>query len=347
MPSDFAAVTARLRSVLSTLHKVLIWRRIAGMVRLPGWLREEGALKALWNSPRVGVPLWSACGVLTLCWFFWVPHPGYAIGALALVAGIMSVREIKTMGKICWISLLIALLLTEFHAIDKDRAENQEQQKKFFDAQKQGFGQIASQASTNFAATTSSLKAAIEGLSLNIKIANQTLQQTQPYADLQYKNLSLGGKEGPNPAIPLPAFVPGRSYHLYVLFNNAGAETGVLRAFLGKTYMAKPFDLAAESALTKKFETDWVGRTIRPPATFSPGSNGLTEMVTDPLSDADIADIMAGRKALYYLLRFKFSDKQGVWFSDYCFGIQNPGQYFGLSWPCAVHNRTRYQPKEQ
>jgi uncharacterized membrane protein len=119
---------------------------------LKEWIKEEGAIKELWNSRKVGVPLWIAFGCLTLYWRFHVPPPGYAIGALAVVAGIMSVRDIRTLAKILWVVLLIFLLLTEFRAIGKDRAENQEQQKKFFDTQRQGFSQIASQANTKFAA---------------------------------------------------------------------------------------------------------------------------------------------------------------------------------------------------
>ena len=315
------------------------------MARFRDWIKEENAINGLWNSRWVGTPIWIAFGLLTLYWRYCMPPPGYAIGALAVVAGIMSVREMKTLARVSWVFLLVCLLLTEFHAIDNDRAENQEQQKKFFDTQQQGFSQIASQASANFAATTADLKTAIEGLSLNIKIANQTLQQTLPHADLQYKTISLGEREGPNPFAPVPAFIPGRSYHLYVLFNNAGTETGTLKSFLGKTYVAKPLDMTEEKSLSRRFEADWKARQIPSSAMFTPGEDGFSEMRTDPLSDTDVADVLAGRKALYYLLRIEFSDKQGTWFSDYCFGIQNPGEYLGLSWPCWVHNQTRYRPK--
>src|SRR5580704_2891714 len=92
--------------------------RIVDMARLNVWIKEEGAIKDLWNSSKVGVPLWFAFGFLTLYWHYRMPPPGYAIGALAVVAGIMSVREMKTPAKVLWIVLLILMLLTEFRAID-------------------------------------------------------------------------------------------------------------------------------------------------------------------------------------------------------------------------------------
>lgn len=152
------------------------------MDRFRQWLNEEGAIKDLWNSHWIGVPLWIAFGSLTLYWFYCVPPPGYAIGALAVLAGIMSVREMKTLAKISWVFLLICLLIMEFRAIDKDRADNEQKQREFFASQKSGFSSIATQASSNFEATTSGLKTAINGL-------NGVLETTQGVASVAKKNL--------------------------------------------------------------------------------------------------------------------------------------------------------------
>src|ERR1700733_4519024 len=143
---------------------------------------ENGWFSNKWNSPWFGVPLWSAAAFLTSWWLFHLPSPGKAIGALAVVAGIMSVRNMKVLGKISWVILLICMLITEFRAIDKDRSDNDEKQKTFFDAQKLGFQGIADQAKANFSDTTEGLTAAIDGL-------KAVLVTTQEVANVANKNL--------------------------------------------------------------------------------------------------------------------------------------------------------------
>lgn len=125
-------------------------------------LFEEGEkVKEIWNSPWMGIPLWVSAAGCVLYWQYRVPAPGYAIGALAVVAGIMSVREIKIAGKISWVVLLVCLLITEFRAIDKDRADNQSQQKTFFAEQREGFHQIEEQANKDFSVTAKGLEGII------------------------------------------------------------------------------------------------------------------------------------------------------------------------------------------
>lgn len=99
--------------------------------------------KTYWNSPWVGIPLWISAAICVAYWRNHTPAPGYAIGALGVVAGVMSVREINVMGKITWVAILVCLLITEFRAIDKDRADNEQKQKEFFEEQKTGFNKIA------------------------------------------------------------------------------------------------------------------------------------------------------------------------------------------------------------
>jgi hypothetical protein len=164
---------------------------------------KDGPVFRKWNSPWFGVPLWSVSACVCLLWYFHTPSPGKAIGALAVVAGIMSVREMKVLGKILWVALLVFLLVTEFHAIDKDRAENEESQRKFFEAQQQGFEQTAQQAAQNFAATTKSLTTSITGL-------DTVLRTTQQVANLSKVNLLsiTGGSSFPF-IIPDIAIVSG------------------------------------------------------------------------------------------------------------------------------------------
>ena len=131
------------------------------MKTLAAFLNGSGAAKKYWNSPWVGVPLWLIVAALACFWLFNVPPPGYSVGFLAVVAGIMSVRDMKTLGKIMWVVLLVCLLVTEFQAIGKDRAENERKQKEFFEAQRLGFQEVASQANRNFDVTAKRLETVI------------------------------------------------------------------------------------------------------------------------------------------------------------------------------------------
>jgi hypothetical protein len=213
--------------------------------RIRYWTRRTfkkgGKFERVWNSTYTGCPLWIISAVFCLRWtFFHVPPPGYSIGALAVVAGLMSVREMKVLGKITWVVLLICLLITEFRAINKDRAENERQQREFFEEQKAGFTGIATQASNNFAGTTAGLTTAINGL-------KGVLNTTEGVARLSRENLEELSGAGAHPCVvPQPA--PNGSAIPLVIWNRGkhvltGVEVRLLSSqeFLdGHSILYKP-----------------------------------------------------------------------------------------------------------
>lgn len=314
------------------------------MARFVGWMKKEDAIKGLWNSRKIGVSLWIAFGILTLYWRFCVPPPGYAIGALAVVAGIMSVREMSTLAKVSWVVLLICLLLTEFTAIDKDRADNQEQQRKFFEAQKKGFQGIATQAQSNFATTTGGLKAAIEGLDANIKVATQTFQQTRPHADVRLLEYELDG----DPLIPFKA----KSIHQFLFyFNNPGTESARIYKKFGGMYIGKPNASDAEKAISRAFETDWDKSPAAPRSQFMPTVISLAPLApfwaTEGVSftENDVARLNKG-ETLYLVRRIEYSDSLGRWYTDVC-GYMEPRSFDHpdqriANHPCSVLVNPRY-----
>jgi hypothetical protein len=140
--------------------------------------------KKIWNSHYTGILLW--LGFFAL-WIHWHPYshlttPGKAIGVIAIVAGIMSVRDMEALAKATWVLLLIVFLFIEFRAIDKDHYANEEAQKIFFDEQRRGFEKVTGQAGKNFRDTAGGLTAAIAGIKSTLETANKTLIQTQPRA---------------------------------------------------------------------------------------------------------------------------------------------------------------------
>ena len=195
----------------------------------------------------MGVPLWVTWTCYAVYWLYHLPVPGYAIGALATVAGIMSVREIRTLGKICWVLLLILLLNVEFKAIDKDRAQNHEQQIKFFDAQKEGFSNIAG------------------GLQETIRDLKQTLLQTSPRALFGKPYVDWGHVE----------IGPGTQFHYNVTMTNVGNDVAQHVDFFSQIYFGKPDDAGTQRKLGTRFNKDWQSHKTVMPSDIPPGSMRL------------------------------------------------------------------------
>lgn len=127
-------------------------------MRIHEYFEKDGPVLRWWNSPRFGAPLWLASAGLLIFWHFQIPPPGYAIGAVGVVAGIMSVRDMKVLGRIGWILLLVLLLVTEFRAIDKDRADSAREFAAQRKEQDDKFQNVLGVQNKDFAATAQSLE---------------------------------------------------------------------------------------------------------------------------------------------------------------------------------------------
>jgi hypothetical protein len=306
------------------------------------WLIKSGPVARIWKSPWIGVPLWLIAAYFTVRWYFAPPGVGKAIGTLAVVAGIMSVRDIEVIGKISWVVLLICMLVTEFRAIDKDGELRDRKQAEFFDSQKQGFDKTGEGLQT----AINGLKTAISGIDKTLKTADKTLRQTQPHADIRYQNLAHIDRRGNVLNTPM-SIATNEPYHMFVYYLNAGSETGVLVSVLGKAYAGIPLDQASQEEMHKTFEADWSSRKDKPPAAIAPGVPGFSDFSVGPFLPSDIADIQERRKTIYYFFRFAYRDKTGLWLSDYCTGMQIAGDFTGISLPCGVNNNPRYRAKRQ
>jgi hypothetical protein len=131
---------------------------MASFSKLSRVFEEFESPKKIWHSAWVGAPLWLCTLAITVYWLIRPPAPGYAIGALGAVAGIMSVREIKTLGKISWVVLLVCLLITEFRAIDKDRKDSARQLLTQRSDQDTKFKSVLDAQQSDFAATAKGLE---------------------------------------------------------------------------------------------------------------------------------------------------------------------------------------------
>ena len=309
---------------------------------LSEFFEANGPFSRIWNSSKVGVPVWLCAAGLTVYWLFSVPPPGKAIGALAVVAGIMSVRDIRVLGRVLWVFLLIWMTITEFRAIDKDRADNAQQQKDFFDAQKAGFQSIATQNKADFEATAGGLKSAIDGLNANLTIATKTFQQTQPQAALVITQATF--LNGPKP----PArFASGVDYMLNFFYMNNGTDQGLLTKRLGRIYVAKPDDLDAQKEVASEFESDW--KNAAPVKVPTPVQAGEPKFWMESLeiSQDDESKLTFKGDTLYVVRRIEYKDRTGTWLSDRCdhYQVSDHQMWIEVFHPCQVLMNGRYRSK--
>jgi hypothetical protein len=78
-------------------------------------------------------------------WVYWhlcVPSPGKAVAMLAVVAAVMSIRDLSGFAKVCWVVLLFGFLLIEVKSIDNDRAEHDRRQAELIKEEREHFGEI-------------------------------------------------------------------------------------------------------------------------------------------------------------------------------------------------------------
>lgn len=303
---------------------------------------KDGRFSNLWNSLWFGIPLWCSAAASTLWWLFHLPSPGKAIGALAVVAGIMSVREIKVLGKVTWVVLLVCMLVIEFRSIDKDRTENDAEQKKFFDEQRQGFKEVTNQAKINFQETTKGLETAITSLNTTLGIATNIFQQTAPHAAILPTTFTVV-----NPKTVFTTFNSSAIYRINFFSSNNGSEQGMVKRRIGRMYVAKPDDRHAQEELISRFEKDWKETLSTGYSTVElPGAPSFWSEFQS-ISKEDEDNLKFNRNTLYFIRRIEYADKTGTWWSDRCDHYQVNGGSLEMKiiHPCLVLMNSRYRAK--
>jgi hypothetical protein len=307
---------------------------------------DSQGIKNIWNSYFIGVPLWLFFFSFYVRWrpYSQLPTPGKAIGIIAIVAGVMGVREMKVIAKATWIALLIVLLFTEFRAIDKDHYSNEEAQRIFFEKERLGFEKVTNQASQNFANTTEGLTVAIAGIKSTLETANKTLIQTQPRAYFGPVNFKANAN-----------LVPNTSYSFDVHFQNSGNDVARKTTIYANTYTGKYNDLETEKEISEKFERDWKRNSITPTiegirmlGVISPQEPDWVSFHSQIHSGEDRRRIIDDKTWTEYTLsRIAYRDATGEWYSDSCSFWQIPlGSPLIVNHACRVNRDTRHSPKQ-
>jgi hypothetical protein len=300
-------------------------------------------LDSAWKSPWMGVLLLVCSWATATYWLFCTPSPGKSVGALAVVATVMTLRgELSGIEKTFLTLVLFVFVLIEIRAIDKDRADNEQKQREFFQAQNEGFNGIATQAASNFKQTTGGLTAAIGGLNSNLQIANQTLLQTQPHAQLTSLGFSIY-----NAPVPPATFEAGVDYQFnFPYVNNGNKEAGLLRT-QSDVYVGKPYDMGTEMGIKKQFERSWLKEKVNKPLTILAPSQQYWSQHRI-FNEDEIKKIKFHGDTVYAVSRIEYRDPTGVWNSDRCdyFQITKEGLWIQVLRSCSVLMNGRYAAKQ-
>jgi hypothetical protein len=159
------------KSLRANIHAVWVtFRRYA----VKAWSHVISILK--WNVPhyeRGG--LYSQSVFVVGCWAFWELwppiigrgiEPGFAIGALALAAVIMTVRanQLSKWEKVIWIITGFMLFVGEVHVIDQDHLARDKQHRDEMARQEQQFGKTMAAAEKTLNETNHAAQSAAESV---------------------------------------------------------------------------------------------------------------------------------------------------------------------------------------
>lgn len=280
------------------------------------------------------------CPVFIHHWWQWHPPVGSFIAVLGVIGvlvpwfrGDASRRE-----KAMWTIAMFTLLGLELRTLYRDRAEHDEEQATARCQQLQSFQQIATSLDKAITQSEEQFKQTAHGLDATISDAEQAIKNTTPYADVQFDETSGGG-----PSTPL-VLVFDRPLLTNVFYHNGGTDIANDVTAWFHYYIGTLDDPAAQDAIRKQFDKDWVANLKSPSfaASIPPGSPARFGTFSQTLTGDDLKAIQNG-KTIYGLLRFSYSDKTGHWFSDYCMGYQEPLRNMAVSHPCLYLKGNRHR----
>jgi|GEM_PF-6552654 hypothetical protein len=281
-----------------------IWRKT---VPIRSWL------DGIWKSPGMGVVLLLGSWAVAIYWLFSTPSPGKSVGALAVVATVMTFRgELSGLEKTFLTLVLFLFVFIEIKAIDKDRADSNAQALRDRNAQDLAFQSVRDAQDADFRVTAGGLQTAIGGIRSTLITANTTLLQTQPHATLRLDSYEF------YPSVP-SELKPNIDYQINYHYINSGTATATDTKKMAALYVADADDKDAQLKLVQRFNADWETESVRGGALVpgTPFFGSLYRTFTD-----DEMKNLNPKKTLYLLVRFEYSDETGRWRTESCRAYQ-------------------------
>lgn len=296
----------------------------------------ESRAMSPWASPLISWLI--ICSSFSCCVWFWLhpQPPGVAVAVLGPVAAVMTFR--KTHSTHTWLTTLyiFASMGIELRDIRKDRSELATQQRDVRQAESDHSNSTAKGIRTSVTTSEVQFGATMKGIGTTIDAIRQTIDNTRPYASLQFRGLE-----------PLPSFIPVSVNHqlsFNLAFTNTGTDVAKRMSYDARIYTGRLDDLPTQKHIIEDFNKRWregrQSRLIR-----------VTEMVPNEpsflsfdsaLTERDIKAIESRAETVYVMIRFSWADQTGKWLSDTCMGFQNPLNNLDIVHSC-IGSRMRYK----
>ncbi|MCU1251549.1 MAG: hypothetical protein JWQ49_4578 [Edaphobacter sp.] len=295
------------------------------------------------------LPKLQPCVGTTPVWWQWHPPVGVFIAVLALVGVLIpwlrgEGKRVDRHERAFWTIVMFVCLGLELNSIYQDQTQHKKEETFARCEQLHSFQEIGQSLQSSIAQNEQGFKDTIGPLKQTLEASTMAVNQTRPFADVQFKGLSPQRfyKETGLP-LPTPILTGGPTkinYH----FSNGGNDTAQMYGGLALAFVGKPDDADSEREIMRQFEIEWNKKKVnQSPIAETPGQDSFNEFTAGPWSEADQSGIAAGTKTIYYVIRFAYGDRTGRWFSDYCSNLQTPAtSYIGTRHPCRLPSNGRY-----
>lgn len=231
--------------------------------------------------------------------------------------------------KAIWVFVFLLLMCSEVWMMSKDRYQHDKDQ-----------AQAAREQADHFQAIADGISHSAADIAATLEATRITFGNTQPKAVLAFQSFS--------PAFEPLVLGPNARPIFNVLFSNIGSENATRVFYDGMLYVDKLDDLEAQKRLAHEFDMWWKtskhlggGETIA-----ASSAQGLFSFQSPQFTEAELKGLDARTVTIYVFLRFIYSDHNGRWVNDVCFGLQDPKHDMVVSHPCKLHDNPRYPIKQ-
>jgi hypothetical protein len=292
-------------------------------------------------------PIWSAvllvgALVATALYFFsgYYPPVGAYVVILGLAAALVTLRERPNKWeKAFWVATFFMLAVLEISNLFHDRAAHDAAEHVARENEAMAFKGIADGIDKSLKNDQVQFAATMDKINSTLQASQNAVLNTQPFADVRFAQL-FGTGQG----IPMTA---GSPMGWNVSYINVGTAEGKNLTMLARMYIGKLDDKDAQKTFAKEFENDWrravSSHRVTKDKGLLPSGTRFFSFLSEPLSDDEVASILAKTKTIYVLSRFVWSDPNGRLASDSCMAFQDPMHDMIVGHGCVVFNRERYK----
>lgn len=275
----------------------------------------------------------------------WGSYPpiGVFIAILALLGVVVPLfRDLTKIGrreKAIWTFLMFALVLLEIRSIYLDRDAHDKEQAAAREEQLKQFGEIAKGINATIDKSQMQFDATMARIETTLKTSEETLNNTQPIAALEFRTMSVY-----QPSLPIAV---GRQLEFNVAYTNAANDTARNYNYDARLYVRRLDDPEAQREIAIDFNRWWDISQHPTSAAIRPNYPSFFSFRSLPLTENEVSGVLNHSLTLYVLIRFTWTDRTGRWASDECFAFQDPTHDLEVGHPCSIFTRDRYKSTQR